>query len=52
MNKIKKFFTINWRPKFICLGIAIVIWFGVRYGYIKQEDDTPKQFGDIIIATP
>ncbi len=52
MNKIKRFLVTNWKPKYICLGIAIILWLGVRYGYLNQENDSPSQYGEIILSTP
>lgn len=52
MNRIKQFFTTDWKPKYICLGIAVIIWLTVHYGFLKQEDDTPQQYGDIILSAP
>ncbi len=45
-NKLKKFLTVNWRPKLICLILAILLWLWVDYFYVRSETDTAEQWDE------
>ncbi len=37
-NKIRKLLTLNWRPKLICLLLAVLVWVWVEFFYVRDEN--------------
>lgn len=50
LNKIRDLFTPdpaplrikllrNWKPKLICLGLAVLVWIWVEFRYVRESED-------------
>lgn len=37
-NKIRELLTHNWRPKLICLLLAVLVWVGVEFIFVRDEN--------------
>ncbi len=53
-DKLKRLFTNNWRPKYICLILAILLWFWVDHFYVRSETDAAKEWDEnaILFSLP
>ncbi len=53
LKKIKRFLSVNWQAKLICLVLAIVIWLVVRNGRVTEEQEYGRVLdGEIILSAP
>ncbi len=38
-NKLRRLFVSHWRPKLICLVLAILLWSWVKHFYVEADND-------------
>ncbi len=38
-NKLRRLFVSHWRPKLICLVLAILLWSWVAHFYVEADND-------------
>ncbi len=51
-NKLRKFFTNNWRPKLICLVLAILLWSWVEHFYVETDSGSEWDEDDVRFTLP
>ncbi len=51
-NRLRKLFVYNWRPKLICLVIAILLWSWVEYFYADHHNDDEWDEDNIRFTLP
>ncbi len=51
-NRLRKIFVSNWRPKLICLVIAILLWSWVEHFYVDSHSDDEWDENDIRFTLP
>ncbi len=53
-NKIKKLFINNWKPKYICLALAILMWVWVDHFYGNSDGDASDEWDEdaILFSLP
>ncbi len=51
-NKLRKLFISHWRPKLICLVLAILLWSWVEYFYVDTRSDDEWDENDIRFTLP
>ncbi len=51
-NRLRKMLVINWRPKLICLVLAILLWSWVEYFYVDTRSDDEWDENDIRFTLP
>ncbi len=45
-DKIRRLFTNNWKPKYICLILAILLWTWVNHFYVSAETDAAQEWDE------
>lgn len=50
-NKLQRLLIDNWRPKLICLVLAILVWGWVEYRYVSDEEEE-WDLDDVKVAIP
>ena len=51
-KKITQMITFNWKPKLICLALAIVIWLVVDCFFVQSTSDKVWNIDDIRLSLP
>ncbi len=51
-NRLRKIFVINWRPKLICLVLAVLLWFWVDHIYSGSRNDGEWDVDDVRFTLP
>ncbi len=51
-TRLRKIFLSNWRPKLICLVIAVLLWSWVEYFYADSRDNDEWDEDDIRFTLP
>ncbi len=51
-NRLRKLFVNNWRPKLICLAIAILLWSWVEYFYADPRNGDEWDEDDVRFTLP
>lgn len=50
-KKIASILTHNWKPKLVCLGIAIVVWFCLNQ-LVKDEETPVWEVNEVLLSQP
>ena len=51
-KKLVEIITFNWKPKLICLALAIVIWLVVDCFFVQSTSDKVWNIDDIRLSLP
>ena len=51
-KKIVELLTLDWKPKLICLIIAVVIWTWVETFYVQSDSDKRWDLDRIRLSLP
>ncbi len=51
-NRLRKLLVANWRPKLICLVLAILLWSWVEYFYADTHSDNEWDEDDVRFTLP
>ncbi len=51
-TRLRKIIVNNWRPKLICLVIAILLWSWVEYFYAESHSDDEWDEDDVRFTLP
>ncbi len=50
-KKIVNILTHNWKPKLVCLGIAILVWLGLNK--LVDDEETPVwEVNEVLFSQP
>ncbi len=52
LNRLRKLFANNWRPKLICLVLAILLWSWVEHFYADARNDNEWDEDDVRFTLP
>ncbi len=51
-NRLKKLLVVNWRPKLLCLGAAILLWSWVQLLYVNDSGDDEWDVDEVRFTLP
>ncbi len=51
-KRLHKIFVSNWRPKLICLAIAVLLWSWVEYFYADSHSGDEWDEDDVRFTLP
>lgn len=51
-EKIVKMITFDWRPKYICLALAVVIWVVVECFFVQPSTNKSWNLDEIRLSLP
>ncbi len=50
--RLHKLFIVNWRPKFICLVLAVLLWSWVQHFYVDAREGDEWDENDVRFTLP